>query len=66
LSRQIVGGGGHLSGALTNPFVEMSNRACPHCAAAMKRMEEHAVSEHYTRQTWWGCTECRRSRYYRA
>jgi len=55
-----------MSGALTNPFAEMSTRTCPHCAASMKRVEEHAVSEQYTRQTWWKCTECSRSRCYRA
>ena len=66
LSRQIAGLEGHMSRALTNPSFVETNRTCPHCAAAMKRVDEHAVSERYTRQTWWKCTQCRRARYYRA
>jgi hypothetical protein len=58
--------GGPMSRALTNLVLETSVRVCPHCAAAMTRMDEHTVCEQYTRQTWWTCTECRRSRYYRA
>jgi uncharacterized protein with PIN domain len=55
-----------MSRLLLKPFAEVSIRACLHCAASMKRMEEHAVSEQYTRQTWWKCTECGRARYDRA
>jgi uncharacterized protein with PIN domain len=55
-----------MSRALINPVEEMSARTCPYCAASMKRMDEHTVSEEYTRQTWWTCTQCRRSRYCRA
>ena len=65
MSSQIFEGGGRTVRALTHPGVEMSARACPHCAAAMKPVEEHAVLERYTRQTWWKCTECRQSRYSR-
>jgi len=66
LSSQFFGGGGRMFRALTYPVAEMSARTCPHCAAAMKPVEEHADLERYTRQTWWKCTECRRSRYSRA
>jgi len=55
-----------MSRALTNPSAETSSRTCPHCDAAMKRVDEHTVSEQYTRQTWWKCTQCRRARYFRA
>jgi len=47
----------------TKPFAEMSARRCLHCAASMRLMEEYAVSEQYTRQTWWKCTGCGRLRY---
>jgi uncharacterized protein with PIN domain len=55
-----------MSPMLTNPTAAMSTRTCPHCAAVMKRVEEHVISEQYTRETWWSCPECRRSRYFRA
>ena len=66
MNHQIVRGGGPFSGALINASIEIAARTCPHCAAAMKRMDEQTVSEQYTRQIWWKCTECRRSRYSRA
>ena len=55
-----------MSRVLIKPSAEISTRTCPHCATAMKRMDDHTVSELYTRQTWWTCPECRRSRYSQA
>jgi hypothetical protein len=47
-----------MSRVLTKPSSEMATRTCLHCAASMSLMEEYAVSERYTRQTWWKCTGC--------
>ncbi len=55
-----------MSRALTNPFAALPVRTCQHCGASMKLVEEHVVSEKYTQQIWWKCTECRRSRYFGA
>lgn len=52
-----------MSRVLAKPFAETSTRTCLYCAASMGLMEEWAVSEQYTRQTWWKCTGCGRVRH---
>jgi hypothetical protein len=37
---------------MTNPFADTSTRTYEHCGTLMKLVEEHAVPEQYTRQTW--------------